>query len=127
MGARPVFRGDVVPAARKLGAALAEWRGPVLADVELGPSDELRQARAAWASGPAPKALESVTPARERRRAAAASSATAFRLGVVMYITPSTTTGVHSIVRPGEESPVCQVQATFSRPTLSRLIWSSVE
>ncbi len=46
---------------------------------------------------------------------------------VVTYITPSTTSGVHSIVLPGAESPVRYVQATSSRLTFSRLICESGE
>src|SRR5215469_1208623 len=52
----------------------------------------------------------------------AASSAITRSLGVVAYRIPLTTSGLHCISEPGNASPVSKVQATWSLPTLSRLI-----
>ena len=57
----------------------------------------------------------------------AAFSATAFRLGVVTYITPFTTTGFACIVDRWFASPVLYSQARSSRCTLAAWICASAE
>jgi hypothetical protein len=57
-------------------------------------------------------------------RPVAASRATTFSPGVVRYIVPSTTIGVHSIVEAGfvSASPVWKIQATSRSFTFPRWI-----
>jgi hypothetical protein len=58
-------------------------------------------------------------------RPVAASSATAFRLGVVTYMTPFTTTGLACIVERGVASPVRYVQTGCSLWTFAAWICAS--
>ena len=59
----------------------------------------------------------------------AALMACTFKRGVVMYMTPSTTIGVHSLAVAGRrfESPVLWIQATFRFFTFEGVICSRGE